>query len=179
MTNDDHVALLNAAARGERAAARRLIDEVGPVVYGFVYLRVGGDDSVAEDLVQETFLQAIESADGFRGESSLTTWMCTIARRQLARYYEAERKQATSRLELVPVVDLPMDAPVDAVDDREAMASALRRLPVLHRQVLVLKYLDERSVEEIASELGRTRVQVQSLLQRARGALRSQLEAIA
>jgi RNA polymerase sigma factor (sigma-70 family) len=52
---------------------------------------------------------------------------------------------------------------------------ALGRLPVLHRQVLVLKYLDGRSVEEIAEELGRGRVQVQSLLQRARHGLRRQL----
>ena len=47
----------------------------------------------------------------------------------------------------------------------------------MHRQVLVLKYMDDRSVEEIATELGRTKVQVQSLLQRARLGLRRVLEA--
>ena len=45
----------------------------------------------------------------------------------------------------------------------------------MHRQVLVLKYLDDRSVEQIAEELGRTRVQVQSMLQRARAGLREEL----
>ena len=48
-------------------------------------------------------------------------------------------------------------------------------MPAVHRQVLVLKYLDGRSVAEIAEAVGRSRVQVQSLLQRARDGLRSEL----
>jgi DNA-directed RNA polymerase specialized sigma24 family protein len=47
---------------------------------------------------------------------------------------------------------------------------------VLHRQVLVRKYLDDWSVADIAADLGRTAVQVQSLLQRARDGLRRELE---
>src|SRR4028119_906865 len=57
---------LGRAARGEPAAVRALLDGVGPVVYGFVYARVGGREDVAEDLVQDTFLEAMRSAPGFR-----------------------------------------------------------------------------------------------------------------
>jgi DNA-directed RNA polymerase specialized sigma24 family protein len=57
------------------------------------------------------------------------------------------------------------------------MIRALGKLPALHRHVLVLKYLDDRSVADIAAELKRPVVQVQSLLQRARTGLRRQLEA--
>jgi RNA polymerase sigma factor (sigma-70 family) len=53
---------------------------------------------------------------------------------------------------------------------------ALGRLPAIHRQVLVLKYLDELSVSEIADELGRSPVQIQSLLQRARDGLRRAMD---
>src|SRR5205823_2137128 len=86
--------LLAGAAEGRGDAVRTLLDEAGPVVYGFVFARVGGQADVAEDIVQDTFVEAMRSASGFRGEAALTTWLCTIARRRLARHYDRERREA-------------------------------------------------------------------------------------
>src|SRR5687768_8684254 len=88
--------LLAAAAGGDIAAVRAFLDDVGPTVYGFVFARVGGDEAAAEDLVQETLVEAIRSSHTFRGEAALRTWVCAIARRRLARHYEAERRQAVA-----------------------------------------------------------------------------------
>ncbi len=55
------------------------------------------------------------------------------------------------------------------------MVAALGRLPTLHRQVLVLKYLDGCSVADIATTIGKSNVQVQSLLQRARDGLKREM----
>lgn len=170
------IALLRAAADGDPASVRQLLDIAGPVVYGFVLARVGGRQDVAEDVVQDTFMEAVRSAATFRGDASVATWMCAIARHRLARHYANERRREATRTELAAVATEPADE-MDAVDDRHAVMGALCRLPVLHRQVLVLKYLDGCSVEEIAEQLGRGRVQVQSLLQRARDGLRRVLEA--
>jgi RNA polymerase sigma factor (sigma-70 family) len=166
--------LLRAAARGRPDAVRWLLDDVAPVVHGFVWARVAGDQTVAEDLLQETLLAAVASAGSFRGDAAATTWMCGIARNLVARHWERERRAdvTESRLRLETVQD---DDHEQELLDRDEVASALRRLPALHRQVLVLKYLDGRSVEEIAEAVGRTRVQVQSLLQRARDGLRREL----
>ncbi|HEV7888122.1 MAG TPA: sigma-70 family RNA polymerase sigma factor, partial [Acidimicrobiales bacterium] len=90
-------------------------------------------------------------------------------------YYEAERRKEVVNSGL-RLIDGGPDEAVE-VDRRDEVVRALGHLPPLHRQVLVLKYLDERSVEDIAAELGRSRVQVQSLLQRARTGLRKTLEA--
>lgn len=171
------VELLANVVAGDAAAVRTLLDHAGDVLYGFVYARVGGDAAAAEDIVQETFLEAVRSAHTFRGDSALRTWLCAIARRRLARYYEAERRNELSHsgLRLVGEEDANDDAAT--FEQRDEVVRALGTLPTLHRQVLVLKYLDERSVEDIASELGRSRVQVQSLLQRARAGLRRALEA--
>lgn len=175
------VAWLRAVVSGDAPAVQRLVDEVGPVVYGFLFARVGGDESAAADLLQETFLEAIRSAHGYRGESAASTWICAIARRRLARHYEGERRREVARKGFVLVrsdaerAGGSTDAS-DLVNARDAVVRALGTLPPLHRQVLVLKYLDERSVEEIAKDLGKTRVQVQSLLQRARAGLRDALE---
>lgn len=171
------VDLLARTAAGEPAAVREFLDDVAPVVYGFVFARVGGNVAAAEDLTQETLLEACRSASSFRGESALTTWLCAIARRRLARFFERERRQALAEAGLSLVTDgAPVDQVEAEVDRRDEIVRALGRLPVLHRQVLVLKYLDGQSVAEIADRLGRTAVQVQSLLQRARSGLRAALE---
>lgn len=171
----DEVSRLVAAAAGDAEAVRWLLDDVAPVVHGFLYARVGGDAAVAEDLLQETLLEAVRSASGFRGEAALSTWLCAIARRRLARHYEQERRAEVGRSRLRLVAEATVDESLEQAEHREEVARALGRLPVLHRQVLVLKYLDGLAVEEIATEVGRSRVQVQSLLQRAREGLRREL----
>jgi RNA polymerase sigma-70 factor (ECF subfamily) len=164
--------LLIRAAAGNAAAVRALLDGYGAALYGFLYARVGGRAPVAEDLLQETLIEAVRSASTFRGESSLKTWLCAIARRRLSRHYEAERRAAVVRAGLAVVPESGSQDGSSDVERRDEITRALGALSPLHRQVLVLKYLDDRSVEEIAQELGRSRVQVQSLLQRARVGLR-------
>jgi RNA polymerase sigma-70 factor (ECF subfamily) len=170
---EDDASRLSAAAAGDPVALDWLLDDVAPAVYGFVYARVGGDDSVAEDLLQETLLEVIRSAGGFRGDAAVTTWACAIARRRLARHYERERRAelAQSRLRLVDAVA----DEVGEIERRDEVTRALGKLPALQRQVLVMKYLDDLSVEQIANATGRSRVQVQSLLQRGRASLRAEL----
>lgn len=168
--------LLTAAAAGRPDAVRWLLDDVAPIVHGFLWARVGGDRTVAEDLLQETLLAAVAAAGTFRGDSAVSTWMCAIARHRLARHWDAERRAEVARSRLRVVADEQADVQNDdALLERETVAQALGRLPTQHRQVLVLKYLDGLGVQDIANEIGRSRVQVQSLLQRARDGLRREL----
>jgi RNA polymerase sigma-70 factor (ECF subfamily) len=164
--------LLAAAAAGDGGAVRWLLDEVAPVVYGFLYARVGGAQHIAEDLLQETLLEAVKGARTFRGEAAATTWVCAIARRRLARFYESERRRETAQRSLRLLGGEAVDPADTLVDRQEEVVRALGRLPVLQRQVLVLKYMEDLSVEDIARELNRGRIQVQSLLQRGREGLR-------
>ena len=167
---------LRKAAAGDPVALRWLLDEVAPIVYGFIFARVGGHPEAAEDLLQEVVLEAVRGAEGFRGESAVSTWLCAIARRRLARYYESERKAEAAQVGLRLVSPEPTtDAEHVDLERHDEVIRALGRLSPAHRQVLVLKYLDDQSVEEIADSTGRTRTQVQSLLQRARIALRHEL----
>jgi RNA polymerase sigma-70 factor, ECF subfamily len=170
--------MLAAAAAGEHEAVRWLLDDVAPIVYGFLYARLGGDEAAAEDLLQETLLEAVRGAGAFRGDSAASTWLCAIARRRLARYYESERRAEVARGSLRLVDNhIPGDLSADLIERQDEVVRALGRLPALQRQVLVLKYLEEMSVEDIAGQVSRSRVQVQSLLQRGREGLRRQLGA--
>ncbi len=175
----DHVELLRGAAGGDPVWVRRFVDEIGPVVYGFVYARVGGNEADAADVVQETLSEAVRSAAGYRGDAALSTWCCTIARRRVARHFERERRQEAVRRGLLAIDggrgEPSAPAGADASADRDVIVRALGTLSPLHRQVLVLKYLDGLPVEAIAAELGKGHTQVQSLLQRARSGLREAL----
>jgi RNA polymerase sigma-70 factor (ECF subfamily) len=175
MTADD-VAWLQAATNGDAAAVRRLLDEAGPVVYGYVFARVGGDEQAAADIVQDTFVEAVRSAHTYRGDAAVSSWLCAIASRRLARHYEAERRQSEARrgMQLVPSHEA---SPTDEIAERDVVVRALGRLSADHRVALVLRYLDGLPVGDVAYRMGRSRVQVQSLLQRARVALRAELEA--
>jgi RNA polymerase sigma-70 factor (ECF subfamily) len=166
--------LLSRVTAGELAAVRELVSQAGPTVYGFVLLRVGGRKDVAEDLLQETFVQALRSWQSFRGEASLTTWMCGIARHLIAGHFESERRAAVtaSGLQLITSEQADADNAIGRVEDSDLVARALGALPVQQRQAVVLRYLDGLPVSEVAARMHKSPVQVQSLLQRARQTLR-------
>jgi RNA polymerase sigma factor (sigma-70 family) len=176
--HEESRSLLTRVASGDAAATRDLLDLTGPAVYGFIYARVGGRADTAEDLTQATYLEAMRSWAGYRGDAALATWLCAIARRQVARNFESERRRLRieRELRLVTTEAPPESDESDLYAEGDAIIAALGVLSPLHRQVLVLKYLDALSVDEIATELKRSKVQIQSLLQRARAGLRRALE---
>ena len=135
-------ALLTGAAGGDPDAVRALVDSVGPVVYGFVFARVGGNEPAAQDLLQETLIEALRSAPTFRGDASLRTWVCAIARRRLARHYEAERRQAVAESGLALLGGIGGLAGASSggrveVERGDEIVRALGLLPAVHGQVLV------------------------------------------
>lgn len=170
----DDADLLRRAAAGDPSAAKTMLDEHLPIVYGYVYARVAGSEAVAQDVMQETVLEGLKSSASFKGESRLSTWLCTIARRRIFRYYEQERKQQAAAQGLHLVVE---EDEIEVALDKDRIIRLLAQLSAVHRQVLILKYLDDLSVQDIAGQLGRSNVQVQSLLQRARAAFKTLLEA--
>jgi RNA polymerase sigma-70 factor (ECF subfamily) len=173
--------LAAAVAAGDRDAARALCEEYLPRLRAYVLRRSGLDDETALETAQETILAALRSVQVFRGESSLYTWLCAIARRKVADHYRRAGRRPLSLdglivagLTLIDTEPLP-----EEVTEREEMAatihSALWRLPEDQREAVFRKYLDDRSVAEIAAELGRSEKAVESLLSRGRANLRKRL----
>lgn len=170
----DQVQLLRRVGKRESEAVGELLDVHMPVVYGYVLARVGGSEPITEEIMQETLIEAMKAAQTFRGDSELSTWLCAIARRRLYRLYESERKAEVVKTGLELVADLADHA--DEVAGRDEVTRVLGSIPAIHRQVLVMKYMDQLSVEQIGEELGRPFVQIQSLLQRARDSFRRAME---
>jgi RNA polymerase sigma-70 factor, ECF subfamily len=170
----DEVAILLDAAAGEPVAVRILLDVHMPTVYGFVFARVGGRAQIADEITQETLEQAVRTAATFRGESSLATWLRTIARRGLARHYDHERRAEEAGRAPTPAAAGNEETP----DRRGEVVRALGTLPPSQRQALVLKYLDHLSDDQVAAEMGKALEDVRSMLQRGRQALKKELDRV-
>jgi RNA polymerase sigma-70 factor (ECF subfamily) len=140
------------------------------VAYGDRLLRSAcllcGDEAEAQDLVQETFLQAVRSAHRFGGRSSLYTWLHGILL-NLTRHYHRDRKRLVYDDELAHAEAAPPDETPNGLDvemTMGALAKALRRLSGPHREVIVLRFYEDMKIHEIAARLGISKGTVKSRL---------------
>jgi RNA polymerase sigma-70 factor, ECF subfamily len=168
-------------------AIPRLMDDYADRIYG-LGLRMCDDPEKAQDLVQETFIRALQGWDGFDGRSEPSTWLYTIASRacqRMERRRAGEPRSMQSLELLLPsgdetLVDVPADGetPLDWVERRDvvqAVQRAIQALPLAFRLPVVLKEIEGLSVEEVASILGVKPATVKTRLHRARLLLRKEL----
>jgi RNA polymerase sigma-70 factor (ECF subfamily) len=141
---------------------------------------LGGSDSVeaARDVVQETWIGAIRGIRGLRDPAQFPAWIYGIATRKCADAIRSNTRRRRLGVEAAagessrPVENLTSEQQID-------LATAIRRLPPIHRAAIHLFYREELSVEEIASVLGIPAGTVKSRLHHARDALKRQLNAAA
>lgn len=144
------------AARPDSDAFRALFDRYKDKVYS-IALRYSGDPAVAQDIAQDTFLKLFASIGSFRGEANFDSWLYRLV---VNACFDQKRK--TRRL--TPLIDGFLDlmpAPeTSALDDvlRAEMSAHIREvvesLPPDQRMVIVLRYTEGLSYEEIAGILG-------------------------
>lgn len=172
------------------AAVRRLADAHGGLLYA-VALRACGDRADAEDVVQETLLQAFRSWHGFRGESSEKTWLFTIAGRMCGR---RRRRRAGEPARIASLdAPLPFGDPRIAVipseqedalqirirrEARERVEAEIATLPEEFRVPLVLKEIVGLSGPEVAAILGLAEATVRTRVHRARLKLRAAVDRV-
>ena len=179
MTTDPHVtALTNEvdAALVDEPSFRAWYERTWPRVYGYIASRAAGDDGLAEEITQQTYVAAIAGRAAFDGRSDSATWLCAIARNKLVDHFRRlDREERRGRR--VVVRELHVRAGTtstawSAPEDRQLIELALRTLPALQRMVLTLVALDGLSVPEVARAIGKSAAATQSLLARARDGFR-------
>lgn len=165
-------------------AIPRLLERHGDRLYSLA-LRLCGGPAEAEDLVQQTFLNAWRRWDRFEGRSDPATWLYTIAVRACRRQQRRKSGQPPrmeSFDELLPeganaLVDLP--SPLDErlrEETRDVVLHGLSRLPLEFRLPLVLKDIVELPLTDVASVLGIKEETAKTRVYRARLKLRRELE---
>lgn len=168
---------LAAAQSGDVTALSRLLraHRHGVYRYGLQVCRTTED---AEDALQETLWAATRAITTFRGSaSSIASWMFTIIRREC--YRLIDRRGAplpVEALEREPVADGAAPDDVLAAHRRaESLAAALAALEPLHREVILLRDIEELTAPEAAARLGISVQALKSRLHRARVSLRDQV----
>jgi RNA polymerase sigma-70 factor (ECF subfamily) len=146
--------LLAAVARSEEAALGELYDRFGGAAYGLA-LRVLRDPALAEDAVQEAFLQVWRSAGGFQpGRAKASTWLLTFVHRRAVDLVRREERRRTEPTTSAPEPTEPgADEGAEIRSRREIVQDALRRLPHEQREAIELAYYGGLTQSELAERL--------------------------
>jgi RNA polymerase sigma-70 factor (ECF subfamily) len=165
--------LIARAQAGDRAAFRALVEAHRARAYALA-LRILRSAEDAEEVTQDSFVRAWTALPGFRGESSLATWVHRIvARRAFDRAQVMKHRRSHERAD----EHLPERASPERGDDDTLRAALLQRLVAAlspaQRAVVTLFYYEGQAVEQVAAVLGMPENTVKTHLLRARAALRA------
>ncbi|TMJ85536.1 MAG: sigma-70 family RNA polymerase sigma factor, partial [Alphaproteobacteria bacterium] len=141
--------LIGRIANGDRLAMQVLFARYHVRVFRFV-VRLVGDETTAEDVISEVFLDVWRQAGRFEGRSTVATWLLAIAR---FKAISALRRRRDEELDAAGAMEEPTDDPGMALEkkDKSAMIrKCLLGLSVEHREIIDLVYYHEKSVKEVA-----------------------------
>ncbi|MFA5487789.1 MAG: RNA polymerase sigma factor [Candidimonas sp.] len=158
---------------------KELVEQHSSRLYRFIIKHIGNSTD-AQDLTQQTFVEAVQSYRKFRGESQLSTWLYGIAlnlvRNHLSRSPERRYEFLNDEFLDGEMTSLPTpDAQTEQNQAMAALRSALDELPAHMRDLLLLVGTDDISYEEAATMLMVPVGTVRSRLSRARSALKGKL----
>jgi len=166
--------LIARARLGDGTAERALYDANVDRVYRLSY-RLAGDDDLARDFTQETFIRAFARLDGFRGESAFSTWLHRIATTVALNGLRKVKRFMRRETELEEASELVSRGRTSEPDLKQRLRQAIDALPVGYRTVFVMHDVEGYTHEEIAGALGVETGTSKAQLSRARAKLREAL----
>jgi RNA polymerase sigma-70 factor (ECF subfamily) len=181
--------LLRRLRERDERAFRELVTQHRDRVYNVCY-RMMGNRSEAEDVAQEVFIAVFKTIDSFREESKFSTWLyrvsvnhCKNRIKYLARRHDRDRDEldensagANGATLGQPVRSAQPDRALEGIQMEEVLREAINSLDEEHRLVVVLRDIEELSIEEICEITDLPDGTVKSRLHRARLALRKKLQ---
>jgi RNA polymerase sigma-70 factor (ECF subfamily) len=176
------------ALRGEAGAVKQLAAAVLQPLYSFCLYRVGRNQHLCEEVVQETMLRAIRDLKNYepaRAQNNVFPWLTGLARNEIQRILTREKAAVSlqslwikmdqdllaiySRLEAEPLADEVLQRE----ETRELVNATMSQLAPQYREALEAKYLDGRSVRDLADAWHLSEKAMESQLTRARKAFRA------
>ncbi len=170
-------ALLEQAAEYDPVVLGQIYDEYSEKIYNYIYYRVG-DRDLAQDLMAEVFLKALDAIKVYRGwHTSLSGWLYRIAHNLVADHFRAKPMKEALPLDEQLIADEGNPAlVVSQMLTQQRLRAAVNSLTEDQQQVVILKFVEEMSNADVARILGKTEGAVKSLQHRALASLRRYLE---
>ena len=160
----DQKELVSRCKNGESGALNVLYQENNRKIYAMA-LRMTGSQADADDVVQDTFIRAFKYIKKFRGDSSVSTWLCRIA-------INLTRDLAKKQKRIKPEIEVDVAAPARDIMVQKKLEQALGVLPEGFREVLVMHDVVGMGHGEIATVLGVKEGTSKSQLHKARARMR-------
>ena len=172
MKDQEHI--IARARRGDADAFEQLVAAYRNQVFRLA-LRMCGNEADADEVAQEAFLSAWKGLPNFRGESRFSTWLYQLTTHAAIDLLRREKRQAAA--EDIDEITAADDGPspqqqVERTETQREIRSALMQLPEEYRQVLLLRFMQELSYEEIGRALKLPVGTVKSRLNRAKAQLK-------
>lgn len=174
-------ALVEGLRRRDPVAVRHLMDCCLPSVWRFVYVRVRGDQHLAEDIVSEAVLALIRAVSDPEAEiGNPLGWLRTVVSNKVADHFRAAARVQhlidQARQSMPVTDDHEAVAQQEQQERREEIRMVLDQLPEQSRAALEWKYIDKLSVREIADRLMVTEKAAESILFRGRREFRQRMQ---
>ena len=165
----DQENIIARARRGDADAFERLVVAYRDQVFRLA-LRMCGSEADADEVAQEAFLSAWKGLPNFRGDSQFSTWLYQLTSHAAIDLMRREKRQIAA--EDITGVSAPDPAPgpqqqAERSEQRQAVRDAILQLTPEYRQIVVLRFLEELSYEEIGAMLTLPSGTVKSRLNRA------------
>lgn len=144
-------------------------------VYRYV-LSLSGDAHAAEEITQETFFKALRSLDGFRGESSVKSWLCAIARNLWLSDLRKKKPQPLEGTETIPDEAATPEEQMLLRDESMRIHRLLHHLEEPYREVFTLRTLGQLSFRDIGELFGKTENWACVVYHRARVKIKQKME---
>ena len=167
-------------ARTDQAAFGELYERYVKKIYGYIYFRTGNHHD-AEDLTARVFHRALVHIETYveRGVP-FQAWLYRIAHNLVANWHRDRTRRKVVPLDEFVAAGLRTEAPEDTTEsqeERDRLVEAIRRLPEERQQLLILKFVDKLSNQEIGEIMDRSEGAIKSLYHRTLQALRDELTA--
>ena len=169
------ISLIEQAKEGDRGAFEELMRSYSGFVYSLAF-RMLGRKADAEDVFQETFFRAWNHLRSFRSGGNFTYWIKRIATNLCIDQLKTRKRQHAYENDQLEEVG-SWEGEQQYGDEQEQVNQLLAQLPVNHRAAVVLFYLEDQSVEEVALTLKQKPATVKVWLFRARQKMKAVLEA--
>lgn len=171
LKSDADERLLVEAAKRDPARFGELYQRCIYQVYAYVSRRVASREE-AEDITSDVFHHALANLRSFEWRGApFAAWLIRIAANRITDHWRSAARETGNA-----IVDDPKDPRMEDIEQRAALFQLVKRLPDDQRRVVVLRFVEEKSIREIAQELRRTEGAVKQLQFRALEKLRASVE---
>lgn len=167
--------LVDRIRAGDRGAERELYEAHVDRVYRLAF-RMVGEDAMARDLTQDTFVRVFRKLDGFRGDAAFTTWLHQVATSVILNGIRKRKRIRSREKEMDSVPDIGTTPNRAEPDLKRRLARAVNALPETYRAVFVMHDVEGYTHREIADALDVKTGTSKARLSRARARLRIELQ---